>query len=321
MNKKCLFVIGIILIILIVMATIFGIIDLKKIKNSQKPIFSFKYKTYESEVSTEYIGIGYKIFNYVKSENQPYISTVKIGTLFMRYNNPYTVDNNETVNTFIGTVIEKSNNIIIIEPKLTEEIRKSSDKISVSIDNEISNNIELGAIVKVKYRGYLKETYPVQIDLVDINVLEMDKVALMYETAIDNIITLDPGLNGKAQYISIDTDSFVRPLSKDEKTIKSSYPAIDSTTKNVLLNYSKKYNFEVKNYSFEKLNENGLCSEKNNYIDGILIYVSEVEKISDDEAIFTMTKYRSGDAAIFPKYKLSYIENKWKIELISMAIS
>lgn len=59
-----------------------------------------------------------------------------------------------------------------------------------------------------------------------------------------------------------------------------------------------KYHTDIKSYSFEELKENGLFN-----------------------AIITVGKYRSGLGAIFPKYKLTYQNNMWEIEILSMAIS
>jgi len=91
--------------------------------------------------------------------------------------------------------------------------------------------------------------------------------------------------------------------------------------KNALLKYCEKYHTNVKDYSFEELKQNGLFNENEMRIDGILIYIESVEKITEEAAIITVGKYRSGLGAVFPKYKLTYKNNIWNIEILSMAIS
>ena len=45
------------------------------------------------------------------------------------------------------------------------------------------------------------------------------------------------------------------------------------------------------------------------------------EATTENEAIISMVKYRSGLGAIFPKYKLNYKNGEWQIKVICMAIS
>lgn len=147
----------------------------------------------------------------------------------------------------------------------------------------------------------------------------VSKLILMYETIIDDIIKQDEALNNEAQYISLDVDSFIAPIERG--TNVNNYLGLEEDEKKILLEYCKKYHSEIKDYSFEELKENGLFNEKELRIDGILIYVESVEKITENTAIITVGKYRSGLGAVFPKYKLTYKNNTWNIEILSMAIS
>ena len=52
-----------------------------------------------------------------------------------------------------------------------EEITKSSDMFSFSIE-ELSVEYLIGQKVKIKYTGTISETYPAQIDVININVIE-----------------------------------------------------------------------------------------------------------------------------------------------------
>ena len=56
-------------------------------------------------------------------------------------------------------------------------------------------------------------------------------------------------------------------------------------------------------------------------LSGVLIYIQEVEEISEDKAVVSIVKYRSGLGAIFPKYELIFKNGKWEIETLSMGIS
>lgn len=147
------------------------------------------------------------------------------------------------------------------------------------------------------------------------------KLVLMYEIIIDDIIKQDEALNNNAQYISLDVDSFVAPIERGKGTIQSKYLGLEDEEKNALLQYCEKYHTDIKSCSFEELKENGLFNEKEVRIDGILIYLESVEKITENSAIITIGKYRSGLGAVFPKYKLTYKNNIWNIEVLSMAIS
>lgn len=70
---------------------------------------------------------------------------------------------------FQATVLEVHENTILVEPSEGEEIRKSADKISVSLDvisTEEVPQLEEGAQVSIVYNGDVLESYPAQIKTV-----------------------------------------------------------------------------------------------------------------------------------------------------------
>lgn len=265
--------------------------------------------------------IMYKIDMYKMKNNQPVI----FSTWGYDYAPPETIyineNNNQSTNEsyFYGKVVESNEKYIIVEPNVGEIERKSSDKISIIMEENNETIYPVGTNVKITYSGYIMETYPAKIDATKIEAVS--KIELMYETIIDDIISKDEALNNQAEYISLDVDSFVLPKEKGKGDIQGKYLGLEDSQKNTLLRYCKKYNKEVKGYSMQELKENGLFDDKNVKIDGILIYIESVDKITENSAIMTVGKYRSGLGAIFPKYKLTYKNGEWKIETLSMAIS
>lgn len=230
-------------------------------------------------------------------------------------------NNNSSVEEyyFYGKVVESSLKYIIVEPNEGEDVRKSADKISIGLGENNDALYMNGTNVKITYSGYIMETYPAKINASKIELVS--KLELMYETIIDDIIAQDEALNNNAKYISLDVDSFVAPIERGEGTIQSEYLGLNESEKDTLLRYCKKYNSDIKDYSMQELREKGLFNEEEVRIDGILIYISNVEKITENSAIMTVGKYRSGLGAIFPKYKLTYRNGSWDIEVIQMAIS
>ncbi len=321
MKRKTILYILVILIIIVIIAMCFLIVDVNRLNNNNEPIFSIQTKVYEDGGSTEYIGLGYKIINYVKLESPPLETKVRVGTYFMKYDNPfYNYNNAENgINTFIGTVIQKNTTNVLVVPNKDEEIINNSDKILVNIKEDKINSLDIGTIVEVRYTNDIKETYPAVVDAEDVILLYKDKVALMYMAIIDDLMSRDEALNSNAKYISLDVDSFLKKSNEKDKLEQ-----IDESTKLVLLEYAKKYNSNVKDCSFVELKEQGLYNEEFHSIEGVLIYLnSSSNKINENDATISAAKYRSGLGAIFPKYNLEYDNNnnRWNLEVVSMAIS
>ena len=81
-------------------------------------------------------------------------------------------DNDESY--FFGKIVEVSNNYIVVEPDENEAIRKSADKISVSLNENTDEIYKVGTKVKITYTGDVMETYPAQVKLKSIEVIAVN---------------------------------------------------------------------------------------------------------------------------------------------------
>ena len=71
----------------------------------------------------------------------------------------------QTYNSFVGTILEETTTYMIVEPNEDEEERKSSDKIQINYGVDHRDYLYgIGRKVIINYTGYIKETYPAQID-------------------------------------------------------------------------------------------------------------------------------------------------------------
>lgn len=79
--------------------------------------------------------------------------------------------NEESQPYFYGKVIEEGRTSMIVEPNEGEEIRKSADKIVIDLGEENDMIYPEGTQVKISHTGFIKDTYPAQIDLVNIEIM------------------------------------------------------------------------------------------------------------------------------------------------------
>ena len=82
--------------------------------------------------------------------------------------------------TFYGKIIESNNKRIIVEPNEEETIRKSSDKISIGLGEKNDAIYRVGSIVKITYDGSIEETYPAQINAINIELKSVDNFSLVF---------------------------------------------------------------------------------------------------------------------------------------------
>lgn len=74
-------------------------------------------------------------------------------------------NDNKNYNSFVGTVLEETTTYMIVEPNEDEDERKSADKIRINYGTDHYDYLYgIGRKVIIKYTGYIKETYPAQID-------------------------------------------------------------------------------------------------------------------------------------------------------------
>lgn len=96
-------------------------------------------------------------------------------------------DNNQqdpTVNSFVGTVLEETTTYMIVEPNEDEVERKSADKIRINYGTDhIDYLYGIGRKVIINYTGYIKETCPAQIETNDILINGYEEFELIVKTA------------------------------------------------------------------------------------------------------------------------------------------
>lgn len=145
--------------------------------------------------SVEYKALLYTVTKYHKlseTENE-YTKGISIKILGMEvYNN---IDDNENdnkddeknptieKNSFVGTILEETTTYMIVEPNEDEIERKSADKIKINYGTDhIDYLYGVGRKVIINYTGYIKETYPAQIDSNDILINGYEEFTLTVQT-------------------------------------------------------------------------------------------------------------------------------------------
>ena len=221
--------------------------------------------------------------------------------------------------TFMAYILEQNENNLLVQPAIGEKELKSSDKISVHVDD--SNKYEIGEKVEITYDGTIMESYPAKIDLIDIKKCEDTKLEAMYKVVIDKLYNEDTALNSNAKYIALDLDGMQSRLEKNNINSKDFNMVLTDEEKETLLNYYRKYNNNVINADFNKLKEEGLYNEGDFYIEGVLIYISDVKEVNNNKVVLSATKYKSGLGAIFFDLELNYKNNIWEVEVTGFAIS
>lgn len=87
----------------------------------------------------------------------------------------------EETRTFFGKVIEADLQHIIVEPNEGEEERNSSDKFSISLGENNDAMYEIGTNVKITYNGLIQETYPAQIEAIDIELKSAENFEIHFQ--------------------------------------------------------------------------------------------------------------------------------------------
>lgn len=295
MNKKKIIVGIFILVIVAIVGTLY-IIDLNRMKNDE-PVF---FSTW-----------GYKYAPSIKKEETKTNEYTFLGRV---------VDTLEIYEE-VSWVKDVPGSIqITIEPLEGEEIRKTTDKIVIYLKEYDGNNYEAGTIVKVTYTGEVLKSDPPQVNYTKIEEVKNYTVE-MYKKILDDLINQDSAINEGAKFIAIDFTNFLA-YHKDGNDGSSQLRNLSTNEKNQLLDYCKKYNENVIEATMEELKEKGYFNEKNMYLQGILITVTNTEKVEFDKAILSLQKYRGGLAAVFPKYELTLVDNDyWNLQILDMAIS
>ena len=295
MNKKKIIVGIFILVIVAIVGTLY-IIDLNRMKKDE-PVF---FSTW-----------GYKYAPSIKKEETKTNEYTFLGRVI------------DTLGIYeeVSWVKDVPGSIqITIEPLEGEEIRKTTDKIVIYLKEYDGNNYEAGTIVKVTYTGEVLKSDPPQVNYTKIEEVKNYTVE-MYKKILDDLINQDSAINEGAKFIAIDFTNFLA-YHKDGNDGSSQLRNLSTNEKNQLLDYCKKYNENVIEATMEELKEKGYFNEKNMYLQGILITVTNTEKVEFDKAILSLQKYRGGLAAVFLKYELTLVNNDyWNLQILDMAIS
>lgn len=139
--------------------------------------------------------------------------------------NPTNVSTQEGFNPYFNaTVLEVYEGSVVVEPFEGTEERKSSDKISVSL-NVISTNpvpsIKVGDRIRVVYNGEIAESYPAQIN----------KVFAIYALDEKGNVVLQETLTENTRYSFKDSVDPIDPtiiLSQKEQRFQFTYSALSS---------------------------------------------------------------------------------------------
>lgn len=102
-----------------------------------------------------------RFFNAIENENIRKIN----GELLFQKCGENDENNTQEYNYFVGTVLEETTTYMIVEPNEDEDEKKSADKIQINYGvDHLDYFYGIGRKVIIKYTGYIKETYPAQID-------------------------------------------------------------------------------------------------------------------------------------------------------------
>lgn len=193
--KKLLKVIGIVLGIIVVLGMVFFIVDYNRVQKQEKPIFCIQNPAgiISDGGTIEYFGIGYKVIDFHTLAGY---DDIKIGTWFMNYNDfqeemkkyeeKFEEEMRKSEYSFLGKVIESSSTYIIVEPNENEDIRKSSDKISIGLGENNDVLYEIGTNVKITYDGTIMESYPAQINATKIELKSADNFEIIFQDRQQN---------------------------------------------------------------------------------------------------------------------------------------
>lgn len=212
-------------------------------------------------------------------------------------------------NIFKGIIQEINDDNAIVKPNANESISQSADKVRISL---MGGKYKVGEEVEVTYAGQVMESYPAQVNVLRIELVNYSQSAALYTRLIENLITEDNALNPKAdEFIAIDFTNF--------KTVQGE--ALPQEDKDAIVSFLGNYHKNIKVATLEELEVQGYFDSENLILDGILISISKIDIKSEKNVIVDMIKYRSGLGAIFPTYDAKYKNGQWTYEITSMAIS
>lgn len=172
------------------------------------------------------------------------------------------------------------------------------------------NSLNKGMLVDVVYDGHVQESFPMGLGGVSvINIKEQgDDIAGLYSTVVDDLYTVDPGLNDNAEILAFDLTG-VSNLSQAEKT---SFVYLIGNT----------YNIEAMAGTFEELCEQGYIDKDKLYFEKGLLFTIKDSPMSGGSFTFDAQKWRSGlGAYFFVDCKARKTSSEWNYTIGSEMIS
>lgn len=155
MKKLLKFILGIVGIILL-----FFVIDLICIFTINRPLLAIKKdNVYKGLLYDTYICSEYTV---------PQIKTK--GSKYTCVTMKFKEEESNEEHFFTAKVVEVHDGYIIVEPSEDEEERKSSNKFYIDYKSNI--NYKKGQILTITYSGIIYESYPAQIDVTNISIVE-----------------------------------------------------------------------------------------------------------------------------------------------------
>ena len=121
---------------------------------------------------------------------------------------PYENDITQEQPYFFGKVIESTAQYILVEPNEGEEIRKSSDKISIGLGENNDMIYPVGTNLKITYTGEIMESYPAQIKATNIEVKSADEFELKVNELIETTDNKLYKILGKEESETYDYDIY-----------------------------------------------------------------------------------------------------------------
>ncbi len=115
-----------------------------------------------------------------KGDKQATISTEDLELINNIISNKINKEKDEDEHYFYGKIIEATNEYIIVEPNNEEEVRKSSDKISIGIEKYNDVVYMVGTNVKITYDGTIMESYPAKVKAKKIEMKSAENFEILF---------------------------------------------------------------------------------------------------------------------------------------------
>ena len=210
MKKKIAIVLATIFIILLILTTLY-FIDMHMMKNNKPVIFStwgYDYAPPENsyrileivDLSNKYSCAQVLEKIYEDSQNEYYFGSMKSDFVTVKYENMgqekiksalnkghitledlenFNIDYvtkpkaNDGMESFTATILDKTQNYILVEPDECELEIRTADKIAVSFDKEnLVHEFSIDDKVIIYYSGIIMESYPAMLKADDIQIIE-----------------------------------------------------------------------------------------------------------------------------------------------------